>query len=37
MRVVSLYDESANMVLPWAEAGAECHVFDLTNTERERV
>ena len=31
MIVVSLFDESANMVLPWAKAGHKCHCFDLQN------
>lgn len=33
MIVVSLFDESANMVLPWAKAGHECHCFDLQNQD----
>lgn len=32
--IVSLFDESGNMLRPWAEAGFECHVFDIVNTER---
>lgn len=33
--VVSLFDESANMVRPWARAGWRCWCFDILNTERE--
>lgn len=31
---ISLYDESGNMLRPWAEAGYECHCYDLANDER---
>lgn len=34
--IVSLYDESANMVIPWAIAGADCHVFDLLNWDGQK-
>lgn len=32
MIVVSLFDESGNMVRPWAEAGHQCHCFDIQNS-----
>lgn len=32
MIVVSLFDESANMVRPWAEAGHVCFCYDLVNS-----
>lgn len=32
---VSLFDESGNMLRPWAEAGYECHMYDLIEEERE--
>lgn len=31
---VSLFDESGNMLRPWADAGYECHMFDIVNTHR---
>lgn len=36
MLVVSLYDESGNMVRPWADAGHECYCFDIINQDEER-
>jgi hypothetical protein len=36
--VVSLYDESGNMLRPWAEAGHNCYCIDILNDNRsERV
>jgi hypothetical protein len=35
MLVVSLFDESGNMVRPWAEAGHACYCFDLLNEDKE--
>lgn len=32
--VVSLFDESGNMLRPWADAGYECHAYDWSNTNR---
>lgn len=32
---VSLFDESGNMLRPWAERGYECHMFDLVGNPRE--
>jgi hypothetical protein len=32
--IVSLFDESGNMVLPWAEHGFICYCFDLLNDDR---
>lgn len=32
---ISLYDESGNMLRPWAEKGYECHMFDLVGKPRE--
>lgn len=32
---VSLFDESGNMLRPWAEAGYECHMFDILNVDRD--
>ena len=29
---ISLFDESGNMLRPWAERGYECHMFDLVET-----
>lgn len=31
---VSLFDESGNMLRPWAEAGWECHCFDIEGEPR---
>lgn len=31
MRIVSLFDESGNMVRPWAEAGHDCYCLDILN------
>ena len=36
MIIVSLFDESGNMVRPWASAGHECHCFDITNKDEFR-
>lgn len=35
MLVASLFDESGNMVRPWAEAGCACYCFDLLNEDKE--
>lgn len=32
MVVLSLFDHSANMVMPWAYAGCSCYVVDILNT-----
>lgn len=32
--IVSLFDESGNMVRPWAQAGHHCYCFDILNTHR---
>ena len=32
---VSLYDESGNLLRPWAEAGYTCYCFDLEGIERD--
>lgn len=32
--VVSLFDESGNMLRPWAEHGYQCHMFDILNKDR---
>ena len=29
--VISLFDVSGEMVKPWAEAGCDCHIFDIQN------
>lgn len=34
MKVLSLFDESANMVRPWAEDGAICYCVDIVNEVR---
>jgi len=34
---VSLYDESGNMLRPWAEAGYDCHCIDLEGKSREEI
>lgn len=31
MKIVSLFDESANMVRPWAEDGHQCYCYDIQN------
>jgi hypothetical protein len=36
MIVVSLFDESGNMVRPWADAGHECYCFDVLNRDETR-
>jgi hypothetical protein len=36
MIVVSLFDESGNMVRPWANAGHECYCFDILNRDETR-
>lgn len=33
-KVISLFDESGNMVRPWAEAGWRCWCFDIVNGSR---
>lgn len=35
--VVSLFDESGNMLRPWAEAGYGCFAFDITNKPRTEL
>lgn len=35
--VVSLYDESGNMLRPWAEAGYQCYCFDILNDGRTEI
>jgi hypothetical protein len=34
--VVSLFDESGNMVRPWAEVGYRCFCFDIINKDEDR-
>ena len=34
---LSLYDESGNMLRPWAEAGYDCHCVDLSGNPREEL
>lgn len=31
--VISLFDYTGNMVKPWAEAGYECHIFDIKHDQ----
>jgi len=31
--VISLFDDSGNLMQPWIDAGYECYVFDVTNPE----
>lgn len=37
MVVISLFDESGNMVRPWAEVGCSCYCFDIVNPRQERI
>jgi len=34
MKVISLYDYTADAVRPWADAGYECHCFDIQHDTR---
>jgi len=31
MKVISLFDTTGLMLKPWAEAGYECHAYDIQN------
>lgn len=35
--VLSLFDQSGNMVVPWAEDGYECYAVDIEADERVRT
>lgn len=37
MTLVSMFDESGNMLRPWAEAGHTCYAYDILNPKVERV
>ena len=37
MEVVSLYDFTGEALRPWAEAGYECHAYDIQHPHEGRV